>query len=128
MLVGAFKFKYLSIWAIIFREIHKIKSANFQNQHFLGAANRTRGVNTRPTHFVLFDFNFHSARRSFLTATAEYEFRFESVFLLNKKSANFQNQHFLGAANRTRTGDLVLTKDVLYHLSHSSKNGRGRRT
>ena len=28
---------------------------------------------------------------------------------------------FFGAANRTRTGDLVLTKDVLYHLSHSSR-------
>ena len=26
-----------------------------------------------------------------------------------------------GAANQIRTGDLVLTKDVLYHLSHSSK-------
>ena len=28
--------------------------------------------------------------------------------------------HF-GAANQIRTGDLILTKDVLYHLSHSSK-------
>ena len=27
---------------------------------------------------------------------------------------------FYGAANRIRTGDLVLTKDVLYLLSHSS--------
>ncbi len=27
---------------------------------------------------------------------------------------------FRGAANQIRTGDLVLTKDVLYHLSHSS--------
>ena len=27
---------------------------------------------------------------------------------------------FFGAANQIRTGDLVLTKDVLYHLSHSS--------
>ena len=26
-----------------------------------------------------------------------------------------------GAANQIRTGDLILTKDVLYHLSHSSK-------
>ena len=25
-----------------------------------------------------------------------------------------------GAANQIRTGDLILTKDVLYHLSHSS--------
>lgn len=32
-----------------------------------------------------------------------------------------------GAANRIRTGDLVLTKDVLCLLSHSSI-GRGRRT
>ena len=28
-----------------------------------------------------------------------------------------------GAARRTRTADLILTKDVLYHLSHSSKYG-----
>ena len=28
---------------------------------------------------------------------------------------------FFGAANQIRTGDLVLTKDVLYLLSHSSK-------
>ena len=27
---------------------------------------------------------------------------------------------FCGAANQIRTGDLILTKDVLYHLSHSS--------
>ncbi len=27
---------------------------------------------------------------------------------------------FLGAVNRIRTGDLVLTKDVLCHLSHNS--------
>ena len=26
-----------------------------------------------------------------------------------------------GAANQNRTGDLILTKDVLYRLSHSSK-------
>ncbi len=28
---------------------------------------------------------------------------------------------FFGAARRTRTADLILTKDALYHLSHSSK-------
>ncbi len=28
--------------------------------------------------------------------------------------------HF-GAVNQIRTGDLILTKDVLYHLSHNSK-------
>ncbi len=28
---------------------------------------------------------------------------------------------FFGAANQIRTGDLILTKDVLCHLSHSSK-------
>ncbi len=28
---------------------------------------------------------------------------------------------FCGAAIQIRTGDLILTKDVLYHLSHSSK-------
>ena len=29
-------------------------------------------------------------------------------------------EFFSGAANQIRTGDLILTKDVLYHLSHSS--------
>ncbi len=28
-----------------------------------------------------------------------------------------------GAANQSRTDDLILTKDVLYQLSHSSVNG-----
>ncbi len=28
---------------------------------------------------------------------------------------------FYGAANQNRTDDLILTKDVLYQLSHSSK-------
>ena len=32
-----------------------------------------------------------------------------------------------GADNQIRTGDLVLTKDVLYRLSHISIFGRGRR-
>ncbi len=27
---------------------------------------------------------------------------------------------FAGAVNQIRTGDLILTKDVLYHLSHNS--------
>ena len=29
---------------------------------------------------------------------------------------------FVGAATQIRTGDLILTKDVLYQLSHSSVN------
>ena len=28
---------------------------------------------------------------------------------------------YFGAANQIRTGDLILTKDVLCHLSHSSE-------
>ena len=28
-----------------------------------------------------------------------------------------------GADNQSRTGDLILTKDALYRLSHISKNG-----
>lgn len=35
---------------------------------------------------------------------------------------------FFGAARRIRTADLVLTKDALCRLSHSSIRGRGRRT
>ena len=31
---------------------------------------------------------------------------------------------FFGAATQIRTGDLILTKDVLYHLSHSSTSQR----
>ncbi len=32
-----------------------------------------------------------------------------------------------GAANQIRTGDLVLTKDALYRLSHSSEQPQTRR-
>ncbi len=38
---------------------------------------------------------------------------------MDKKQATERLLVF-GAANRIRTGDLVLTKDVLYLLSHSS--------
>ncbi len=31
-----------------------------------------------------------------------------------------------GAANQSRTDDLILTKDVLYQLSHSSGSGNQR--
>ena len=38
-----------------------------------------------------------------------------------QKERHDENRVFLfGAANQIRTGDLILTKDVLYHLSHSS--------
>ncbi len=33
-----------------------------------------------------------------------------------------------GADDETRTRDLILTKDVRYHLCHISIFGRGRRT
>ena len=35
---------------------------------------------------------------------------------------------FFGADDETRTRDLILTKDVRYHLCHISIFGRGRRT
>ena len=41
-----------------------------------------------------------------------------------KKHRVRKHDALFGAANQIRTGDLVLTKDVLYHLSHSSKSGR----
>ena len=37
----------------------------------------------------------------------------------NQKPSSF-DEGFIGAATRIRTGDLILTKDVLYQLSHSS--------
>ena len=41
----------------------------------------------------------------------------------NKKSSKpYGYWIFYGAANQIRTGDLVLTKDVLCLLSHSSNN------
>ena len=36
-----------------------------------------------------------------------------------KKNDSFES-FFPGATNRIRTGDLVITNDVLYRLSHSS--------
>ena len=41
------------------------------------------------------------------------------TFLPNNKSP-CKTRTFNGADNRNRTGDLILTKDVLYHLSHIS--------
>ena len=36
------------------------------------------------------------------------------------KNPECENIRDFGAATRIRTGDLILTKDVLYQLSHSS--------
>ena len=38
----------------------------------------------------------------------------------NKNPSTFVNGFSFGAATQIRTGDLILTKDVLYQLSHSS--------
>ena len=38
----------------------------------------------------------------------------------SKKTDTLLGVCFFGAATRIRTGDLILTKDVLYQLSHSS--------
>ena len=42
--------------------------------------------------------------------------------LQEMKKAPLLGCSFLGAATQIRTGDLILTKDVLYQLSHSSKS------
>ena len=42
---------------------------------------------------------------------------------MDKKKTKSCDLVFFGAATRIRTGDLILTKDVLYQLSHSSVNG-----
>ena len=39
---------------------------------------------------------------------------------VNKKECRYLHSRKLSADTRTRTGDLILTKDVLYHLSHIS--------
>ena len=36
------------------------------------------------------------------------------------KKTRFKSAFFYGAGNRNRTGDLVITNDVLYRLSHTS--------
>ena len=43
----------------------------------------------------------------------------------SKKTSLVVRDVFFGADNQIRTGDLVLTKDVLYLLSHISKILRG---
>lgn len=40
---------------------------------------------------------------------------------VNKLSPKLKSFGLFGAANRIRTDDLILTKDVLCHLSHSSE-------
>ena len=42
----------------------------------------------------------------------------------NEKILKAMLSGFFGAATQIRTGDLILTKDVLYQLSHSSVNGK----
>ena len=53
--------------------------------------------------------------------------RRETVSFLRSQNAGNKNKSapaiakaLYGAVNQIRTGDLVLTKDVLYHLSHNS--------
>ena len=43
--------------------------------------------------------------------------------VINEKVKTFSNkfEKVFGADNQIRTGDLILTKDVLYQLSHISK-------
>ena len=38
----------------------------------------------------------------------------------NENPSSYENGFSFGAATQIRTGDLILTKDVLYQLSHSS--------
>ena len=45
---------------------------------------------------------------------------FESPLDKTKTPQTAVLRGFCGAAIQIRTGDLILTKDVLYHLSHSS--------
>ena len=40
-----------------------------------------------------------------------------------KKEKRTSNEVLFGATDQNRTDDLMLTKHVLYQLSHSSKNG-----
>ena len=56
---------------------------------------------------------------SFSNAMIHRYFRFVCK-VKNKGVHRIHNAHLFGAANQIRTGDLVLTKDVLYRLSHSS--------
>ncbi len=46
--------------------------------------------------------------------------RSENRVAPKKKDRNNVRSFFFGAATQIRTGDLILTKDVLYQLSHSS--------
>ena len=56
------------------------------------------------------------ATRDYIRLTAiTYQF-----FGLDKKRTKQLLRSFFGAARQTRTADLILTKDVLYHLSHNS--------
>ena len=43
----------------------------------------------------------------------------------NKNPPTYVNGFSFGAVRQTRTADLILTKDVLYHLSHNSNADNG---
>ena len=54
-----------------------------------------------------------------VTVWVRHDFR--GFFRQSKTPADRSLTGFYGAAIQIRTGDLILTKDVLYHLSHSGK-------
>ena len=39
---------------------------------------------------------------------------------INKNPSSYEDGFLYGASDRNRTGDLILTKDALYQLSHRS--------
>ena len=45
--------------------------------------------------------------------------------MTQKRLCILHTEPYFGAANQSRTDDLILTKDVLYQLSHSSASASG---
>ncbi len=56
-----------------------------------------------------------------ITYTPEGVITYQSFGLDKKLSNPFGLLNFFGAGNQNRTDDLVITNDVLYRLSHTSK-------
>ena len=51
--------------------------------------------------------------------------KYSTTSKIKKEKAPAKASAFSGATGRTRTGDLLITNQLLYQLSHSSKAGHG---
>ena len=87
--------------------------------HFAGAATQIRN---RSFAFSFIQIKPHPIRKAlhFCLAAKSAPVRIDTNYSRTRKTIHKGMVFLSGAATQIRTGDLILTKDVLYQLSHSS--------